>query len=291
MPSRKPLTPVLDGEGGDVPTADDVSQGDALALAEEAEAEAQEAEAVAAAARARARAIRLRRQAEEVAKAETGAAGVPEAGVPEAEEATPDESTDAVDYEAEAQQAQELTQSSAEEVVSADEAGSPTRSRSRLWLTATGIGVVVLAIVAMLAASGYMTWHHRSVMAEQRRSAEFAAAARQGVVTLMSLDYNHAKDDVKRIIDSTTGEFKKDFESSADDFVKVAESSKVVTKANITATAVQSMDDDSAVVLLAATSTVSNTAGKEQDPRHWRLSVTVTRDGDQIKLSKVEFVP
>ena len=51
------------------------------------------------------------------------------------------------------------------------------------------------------------------------------------------------------------------------------------------------MSDDSAVVLVAATSHVTNAAGAKQDPRNWRLSVTVARDGDQIKLSKVEFVP
>jgi Mce-associated membrane protein len=32
-------------------------------------------------------------------------------------------------------------------------------------------------------------------------------------------------------------------------------------------------------------------ASKEQAPRPWRLSVDVARDGGQIKLAKVEFVP
>jgi Mce-associated membrane protein len=36
---------------------------------------------------------------------------------------------------------------------------------------------------------------------------------------------------------------------------------------------------------------VSNAASEKQDPRSWRLSVDVSRDGDQIKLAKVEFVP
>ena len=57
------------------------------------------------------------------------------------------------------------------------------------------------------------------------------------------------------------------------------------------ATAVESMTDDSAVVLVAATSNVTNAAGAKQDPRPWRLSVSVARDGDQIKISKVEFIP
>ncbi len=51
------------------------------------------------------------------------------------------------------------------------------------------------------------------------------------------------------------------------------------------------MDDDSAVVLVAASSRVTNTAGAKQEPRTWRLSVSLQRDGDAIKMSKVEFVP
>ena len=59
----------------------------------------------------------------------------------------------------------------------------------------------------------------------------------------------------------------------------------------VTAAAVQSMTDDSAEVLVAATSRVSNTTGANQQPRSWRLSVSLQREGEQIKMSKVEFVP
>ena len=112
-----------------------------------------------------------------------------------------------------------------------------------------------------------MIWHHHQVVAEQQRSAEFAAAARQGVVTLMSLDFNHAEDDVKRIIDNTTGDFRKDFESQAPEFTDVAKQSKVVTEATVNAAAVQSMTKDTATVLVAVTTRVSNTASKQQEPR------------------------
>ena len=150
---------------------------------------------------------------------------------------------------------------------------------------------VVIAIAALLAASGYMYWNHRQAQAEQQRRAEFAAAARQGVVTLMSLDYNKAKEDVQRIIDNSTGQFKTDFQNTAEDFVKVAIDSKAVTETNVTATAVESMTDDTATVLVAATSRVTNAAGAKQEPRAWRLSVNLARDGGQLKLAKVEFVP
>ena len=149
----------------------------------------------------------------------------------------------------------------------------------------------VLVIAALLTACVLMFISHRNVQADQQRRAEFEAAARQGVVTLMSLDYNKAKEDVQRIIDSSTGQFKKDFQSTSEDFVKVAVESKAVTETNVTATAVESMTADTATVLVAASSRVTNAAGAKQEPRAWRLSVNLARDGGQLKLAKVEFVP
>jgi Mce-associated membrane protein len=156
------------------------------------------------------------------------------------------------------------------------------------WVAAA---LVVLCTVALLVVSILIVVHHRGVQAEQQRSAEFAAAARQGVVTLMSLNFNNAEADVKRIVDNTTGDFKKDFQGQSDEFAKVAQASKAITEATVNATAVQSMSKDTATVLVAVTTQVSNAASKQQQPRSWRLRVDMARDGGQLKLAKVEFVP
>ncbi|HET7742012.1 MAG TPA: hypothetical protein VFL67_15305, partial [Mycobacterium sp.] len=263
---------VLKGDDGDdgAGSADSVRPDDALALAEEAEAEAAEAEALAAAAAARARALRLRREAAAAAAAEDTPADTDTDDVAEA----PD----------------------AEDVVVEDTAEpEPERRRRvrlpRVSLAVLGATLVVLLILGFLGAGGYMMWQHRQNVAEQQRSAEFAAGARQGVVTLMSLDFNRAEDDVKRILENTTGDFRKDFESQAEDFAQVAQESKVVTEATVNAVAVQSMTQNTARVLLAVTTRVSNVQSQTQEPRSWRLAVDVARDGDQIKLAKVEFVP
>ena len=67
----------------------------------------------------------------------------------------------------------------------------------------------------------------------------------------------------------------------------------MISQGSVQADAVDldTMTDDSAVVLVATTSEVTNAAGAKQDPRNYRLIVTVARDGGQLKLSKVEFVP
>jgi Mce-associated membrane protein len=257
----------------------------AKALAEAAEAEAAEAEAIAAAARARAKAIRLRKQAEAV--------GAVEAEPIEDTEASDDAATDTEDSADETDDVED-PEDGGDVAVEAPEETPAEKRRLRLprpgWKPVAA-AVAILCTCAFLAASGYMIWQHRQAEREQQMSAEYAAAGRQSVVTLMSLDHNRAQEDVQRIIDNSVGQFKEDFQNQAEDFVKVAQESKVTTEVTVNATAVESMNPDSAVVLVAASSKVTNSAGAKQEPRTWRLSVSLQRDGEQIKMSKVEFVP
>ncbi|MCV7050831.1 hypothetical protein H7H82_09525 [Mycobacterium heidelbergense] len=263
------------------------------AMAEQAEAEATEAEALAAAARARARAIQLRRQAELVeAKNQAAAADSAQTEVQGAHESESEETQSAVEPES-----VETEEGPAEADASSVDAEKPARRRSRLsrlrrpkWSTVAA-SIAIVIIVAALAGSGYMIKEHRDAVRQRQRAAEFTAAARQGVVTLTSLDFNNAKQGVQRILENSTGSFKDDFLKMADDFTKVVEQSKVVSQGTVQAAAVDTMTADSAVVLVASTSEVTNAAGAKQDPRNYRLIVTVTRDGGQLKISKVEFVP
>lgn len=292
MPPSDRTPSVLNGDDGDdgAGSADSVGTDDALALAEEAEAEAAEAEALAAAAAARARALRLRREASAAAAAEDTPADTL-ADTDAVAEAPDSEVPDGEDVVVEDAVADDPAVADAD----AEDTAEPARRRRlrlpRVSLAVLGATLVVLLTLGFLGAGGYMMWQHRQNLAEQQRSAEFAAGARQGVVTLMSLDFNRAEDDVKRILENTTGDFRKDFESQAEDFAQVAQESKVVTEATVNAVAVQSMTQDTARVLLAVTTRVSNVQSQTQEPRSWRLAVDVARDGDQIKLAKVEFVP
>ncbi|MCV7359711.1 hypothetical protein [Mycolicibacterium fluoranthenivorans] len=149
----------------------------------------------------------------------------------------------------------------------------------------------ILTGVALLAAGGYLLWGHRVAQREEHRRDEFTAAASQAVITLLSIDSAKAKDNVRQIIDNSTGQFRDDFQAEAEDFIKTAEASRAVTKATAQVAAVDSMTENSATVLVTAATTVSNSAGANQQPRNWRLSVDMVDEGQQIKLAKVEFIP
>ncbi len=282
------------------------SKAETMALIAEAEAEAAEAEALAAAARARARAARLRREAQAAAEAEQKAneqlqneaaeasdeesPGADEDATDTAESKSDDEVTDTV----------EATDAETEEEVSdkipedAEPESKPARSWRSVRLPSLSVAwkaVVIILICAFVGASGYMMWQRHQITERNRRAADFVAGARQGVVNMTSLDFHRAKEDVQRVIDSSTGQFRDDFQQRAKDFTTVVEQSKVVTQGTVNAAAVQSMDANSALVLVAATSRITNAAGAKDAPRNWRLKVTVTNDGGQYKMSNVEFIP
>jgi Mce-associated membrane protein len=246
------------------------AKADALALAEQAEAEAAEAEALAAAARARALAIKLRREAQAQAEEEAEAATA---------DADADDSAEETDETSDAPAPTETAEP------------EPGRRRLRVPNWAEGLTVAaVVAICALLGVSGWMAWHHHNVVQERQRAAAYIAAARQGVVNLTSLDFNKAKEDVQRVLDSATGAFKDDFQRRAQDFESVVKDSKAVTEGSVAAAAVESMNNDSAIVLVLANERVTNIAGAKDQPRTFRFRVSVVHDGDQLKLSKVEFV-
>ena len=288
------------------PEDSDTAKAEAMALLEEAEAEAAEAEAEAAAARARARAARLRREALEKASEKAKAAEAQKrAADADKDDAEKDDKEDKDDSDkddadkddadtAESVDADDTDEEEPNETIPAAKADpGPARRRRRLpslSLSAISKAAAIILICAFAAATGYMMWRDHDAAERAQRSANFVAGARQGIINMTSLDFNRAKDDVQRVIDSSTGQFRDDFQQRAKDFASVVEQSKVVTQGTVSSAALESMDEHSASVLILATSKITNAAGAKDEPRVFRLRVTVTEDGGQYKMSKVDFV-
>ncbi|HLR98858.1 MAG TPA: hypothetical protein VK069_04615 [Mycolicibacillus parakoreensis] len=266
MTARDPATPE--------PTDNAQDRTDALTLAE---AEAEAAEAAAEAARTRAALLRLRNGGDDPDGAPPAAVTTGEDGKDDEDDQTrpPTDEDDATTG------AQTPAQQAPRRARRLHRIARPLR-----WVAAT---LAVLATGGLIAAAVMILIDHHGVQQRERVHAEYAAAARQGVVTLMSLNYETVEDDVQDILDNTTGDFRQDFADHAEDFTKVAREAKTVTEATATVAGVESSSDTDAVVLVAAETKVTNTAGAKDEPRSWRLSVHLTREGDQIKMSKVDF--
>jgi Mce-associated membrane protein len=266
MPSRRRRSQVPDAKqsGSEGPATDS----DAPISLAEAEEEVSRAEARAEAARARA--AQLRRQAE----------------------------ADAGDVSDTVEDAEAKDSETATAAAGADET-EPDPAKSRRWKPrwvrrparkTVGVGVGILLACASLAASGYMVWQDRTIVHKRQLAPEFAAAARQGVTTLMSIDPNHAREDIQRIIDASTGVLKAQIEARSTLMAQQAEESKVVSKVTVEAVGVESVDDNSGVALVSAKSDVTNPDNSKRPPMLWRISVTIQRDGGQLKMSGVDFL-
>lgn len=161
----------------------------------------------------------------------------------------------------------------------------------RRWVHAGAAAAAAVLTLSLLGGTGYMLWLHRNAAQERDRTAEFAAAGRQAVVNLMSMDYNTVKDSVQRIIEDSTGRFKTSYQDSAADLIKTMQEAKVMTTVTVNGAAVESNDADSGVVLVAATTRREDAKATdaERQPQTWRVVVTLDRDGGRLKLSDFGF--
>lgn len=102
---------------------------------------------------------------------------------------------------------------------------------------------IVAALAAVGGSLGLQAWHAHQ---QELRVAEFLQAARQGALNLTTISWQHVDDDVRRILDSSTGTFHDDFEKRSQPFVDVVKRVQSDSKGEITLAAVESASDTDA---------------------------------------------
>src|SRR5690349_20823807 len=160
----------------------------------------------------------------------------------------------------------------------------PPMSHVRL---ATIVGLaVVLALAGLVGWLGFRTYESQNLEAKREL---FLQVGRQGAISLTTIDWEHAEADVQRILDSATGAFYDDFQQRAAPFVEVVKQAQSKSVGSISEAGLESASNDEAKVLVAVTVNTSNLGAPQQDPRAWRMRLTVTKVGDDAKVSNVEF--
>ena len=149
--------------------------------------------------------------------------------------------------------------------------------------------VVVLTLAGLVGWLGFRTYESQKLEAQRQL---FLQVGRQGALNLTTIDWEHAEADVQRILDSATGTFYDDFQQRSAPFVDVVKQAQSKSVGMVTEAGLESESDTEASVLVAVTVQTSNAGAAEQQPRLWRMRVTVQDVGDdQVKVSNVEFVP
>ncbi|KMO84306.1 Mce protein [Mycolicibacterium chubuense] len=159
-------------------------------------------------------------------------------------------------------------------------------SHVKIALVAGLVGV--LALAGLTGWLGYRTWE--SQRAESTREL-FLQVGRQGALNLTTINWEQADADVQRILDSATGTFYDDFQKRAQPFAEVVKQAKSKSEGTIAEAGLETSTDDEAQVLVAVTVKTTNAGAPEQQPRAWRMRISVEKLGDEAKVSNVEFVP
>lgn len=165
-------------------------------------------------------------------------------------------------------------------------ANAPQRPRSMAAIV-VALTMAVLALAAGGFAATQLIRSEPSPPVAAPRWQPYVDYGKTFAVDLMSLNYETADRDAERIINGSTGQFQKDFIEQREEFKKTAVDSRVVTTATVNAAALDSFDEDNqtARVLIVAT-----TKQTDQEPRAWRLQLTIEKQGDGYKASTAEFV-
>jgi Mce-associated membrane protein len=146
-------------------------------------------------------------------------------------------------------------------------------------------------VVALVAVACWLGWGAYQANQVAERRAEFLQAGRQGALNLTTVDWQHADADTQRILNSATGTFYDDFLKQSQPFIDVLKAAQARSEGTITVAGLESSSGNDAQVLVAVSVQISNAGAPVQDPRAWRMRISVQKVGDDVKMSKVEFVP
>ncbi|MFZ0227561.1 MAG: Mce protein [Mycobacterium sp.] len=175
-----------------------------------------------------------------------------------------------------------------------DIAGRDTEKPAWQWFSgARGlIAASVAAIVALLGLAGWLGYRVHEDHQQQAQRNLYVQVARQTAINLTTIDYTEVDADIKRVLESATGGFHDEFQNRSKPFVEVVKKVQSKSEGTIAESGLLSYTKDQAQVLVAvAVKTSMAAAPPDQEPRRWRMRLTVDKVGDGAKVSNVEFVP
>lgn len=162
----------------------------------------------------------------------------------------------------------------------------PLRGRPLFGLIALLVAVVLLLVAAIVAA---VVWANGAAAASDRENA--LSAARATAVNLTTIDFATAEEDVRRVLDGSTGDFGGLFTQNLDSYVGVVKEGRVVTTGEVTEAGIEKIDGDTASAVVAVKTTVKNKTVPNGEQRFYRLVEQLERQDGRWLVSRVEFVP
>jgi Mce-associated membrane protein len=211
----------------------------------------------------------------------------------DAPELVDDDGADADDIDAEEAECENSEADKPEpEAEGAAEPG--TRSPVQKWGSRVPepIAVSVAIIVVLVGLGGWLGFRLQQDHQVQAQRNLYVQVARQTAINLTTISYTEVDADINRILDSATGAFHDEFQNRSKPFVEVIKKVQSKSEGTVAEAGLLSYTKDQGQVLVAvAVKTTMGAVPADQEPRRWRMRLTVDKAGDSAKVSKVEFVP
>ena len=171
------------------------------------------------------------------------------------------------------------------------EADDDVRSRTRISADRLALIIGLVVVVALAGLAGCLGFRaYQSHQADEQRKL-FLQVGRQGALNLTTIDFHRADADVQRILDGATGKFYDNFSQRSRPFIDLVTRAQSVSVGTVTEAGLEPQSGDDARVLVAVMVKTSNAGAAEQEPRLWRMRLSVQKVGNEAKVSNVEFVP
>ncbi|MDT7762678.1 MAG: Mce-associated rane protein [Mycobacterium sp.] len=206
------------------------------------------------------------------------------------EKATDGDDDSIADFDEEAPDEEAPDEEAPDEEAPDDEAAAAKPRMSHLKLAMLAGLVLVVALAGLTGWLGFRSYQSHKADEQQKL---FLQVGRQGALNLTTINWQEADKDVQRILDSATGTFYDDFQKRSQPFVEVVKQAQSKSVGSIAEAGLEqnSITDSGAQVLVAVTVKTSNAGAPDQQPRAWRMRISVQKVGDEAKVSNVEFVP
>ncbi|MGC0335004.1 hypothetical protein [Streptomyces sp. SLBN-8D4] len=151
------------------------------------------------------------------------------------------------------------------------------------------VGLVVATLLTTAAALWLSLRLYDQHEKDMRRQG-ILSAARQSALNFTSLDYRHYDRDSANVLNSATGDFKKQFSAQTQDLTKLVAENRSVSQGQVLDAGIVRSDAHSARVLVVADSKVTNTAVPKGEARTYRLQLDLLYRNERWLTSDVEFV-
>lgn len=149
------------------------------------------------------------------------------------------------------------------------------------------LGIVVAALVAVAGERALAWREHRNRLADETAAVSAAKAEVEGLIDISG---STSEDDMARLLDGATADFRDELEAQADRLQKALADNEVEATGEAVSSGIAELDGERATVIVAAVGAVRNKQTKTAEPRNYRLRVDLLRTDGTWLVSGLEFV-